>query len=187
MAIAMAVANHMWLVQGTTFPVIRPEALATDWGFHIVKVSDPTTILDFATGIANSQRHYFVDIDDRYDVDTEYEVQVFNATPAQVSSGQFQIVRGIFDSLSSTQISTINSELALACGLAGANAKWEFTSHDAATGIPVAGTLTIYTDDTLTVVLAQYSLARRLSDSRLVEGEVQWQIYPSTTGTGTGA
>lgn len=184
------VTNLRWIPQGQTqFPVIRPYSLATDWTFQIVDREHPATVLDYPpTAIANSRRHYMVAIDDRYSVDTPYRINVYNDVPAIVAYGDFQIVRGVFDATSNTSLAQINNQLRLALGLAGLNARWQIISHDVRTGIPTEARLTVYTDETLTDILATYVMKKRLSDLGLVLGEVQFQETGQETGTtGTGS
>ena len=185
---SFSVTNLLWLPAGRQFYVVRPYTLATNWDYKVVLVSDPLTVLDQSTvSIAAGQRHVIIDIDDRYDVDIEYRVYIYNNVPAIVAQGDFQVVRGKFDSTSTTLLTDINDQLALAAGLAGLNVKREVVTRDRVTGIPLEEDITVYTDETQSSILAVYKTKRRLNDSRQVVGEVMFQVSGSTsTSTSTG-
>ena len=187
---SFAVTNLLWLPAGRQFYVVRPYSLATNWEYQVVSVADPSVVLDQSTvAIPASQRHVLIDIDDRYDLDEAFRVYIYDNVPAIVAQGDFQVVRGKFDSVSTTDITDINSQLALAAGLAGFNVKREVVTRDRVTGIPLEEDITVYTDETQSSVLAVYKLKRRLNDSRQVIGEVMFQVSGSTstsTSTSTG-
>lgn len=170
-----AATNLLWLPQGERFPVIRPQLLATDWTWDVVERDDPTTVKDFSPAtVLNATRYQFIDIDDRYSVDVAYRVRVYDSTPSIVDQGDFQVVKGTFGSADLTTLVGLNAQLDLALGLAGLNVRWEHLSHDRRTGIPVRSRLTIYSDNTLSEILATYILRRRLNSVGQVVGEIQY-------------
>jgi len=183
----IAVNNLLWLVMGHRAPVIRPEDLATDWTFTITDTISGA-VMDFSpVTILNVIRHYFVAIDSRYSVDRSYTVRIFNNVPVQVDSGEFQVVRGIWDLLTTTLLDGINDQLRLALGLAGMNIKRIVMAESVITGAPTHVDIELYNDAALNDLLATYTLKRRFNSVGLTVGEVMYQTGGSTsTGTGTG-
>jgi hypothetical protein len=188
---SLSVSDVFSIAAGERLLVPRPLSLATDWSWQIREKDNPAIVKDFSALISNATRHQLVEMDSRYEVDVKYQVRVFDDTNAVVDTMDFWIERASFGTASVPDFTEFNTNLRLALGLAGLDSRWDFSNYDAATGIPLRGVLTVYTDKTLSVVLAKYVLTRRLNAARQVVGEVQRQTYfdPDAlfgTGTGTG-
>jgi len=189
------VNNLFWAVMGHRLPVIRPETLLTDWTFTITD-SISGAVMDFSpVTILNVIRHYFVAIDSRYSVDRSYTVRIFNNVPVQVDEGEFQVVKGVWDLLTTTLLDGINDQLRLALGLAGMHIKRTVMAESVITGAPTHVEIELYEDAAFSSLLATYTLKRRFNTVGLTVGEVMYQTGGATgtststgtaTGTGTG-
>ena len=172
----MTVANLLLLAKGTRFPVTRPKSLTTDWAWRVVEALDPSEVVDSSASlITNSTRHQLIDIDERYSVDVEYEIQIMNDIGATVSFGSFQICQAVFGPDDAVNFYELNAQLKLAVGLAGLNTRVVNNTADPVTGIPMDATIYIYTDETLTRQLAQYRILRSLNAVGQVIGEIMFR------------
>lgn len=177
---------------GTRLAIVRPEGLLSDWRWQIRERDNPAVVKDTAVAlILNATRHVFVLLDSRYEPDVVYEIRIFNDAAAEVASGTFQCYRAAIGPLSAIDFAGLNAQLRLIAGLQGLNSRWVFHTYDAATGIPMSGTLTIYGQSGLSKVLAIYKMRRRLNKVRQVIGEIMFQTYYDPTAIleaeGTGA
>lgn len=173
-----ATVNNLFLIPiGDRMPVIRSDALATDWAWRVVERDDPSVVVDFSPLlIMNATRHVFITIDaTKYQPDVAYTLQVLDNSLAVDSEGDFQVFRAAFGRDAAVDFNTINAQIKLALGLAGLNNRVEHSQHDPVTGIPTRADITIYTDEELSDVLARYVLLRKLDAVGLVTGEVQFR------------
>lgn len=171
---SLTCTNLFWFPIGERMAIVRPDNLATDWTWQIVKRDDPSVVVDFGVSlIANATRHVFLEISSLdYDVDTVYELRILNDSSTVVSTGEFMCVRAAFGPDAMVDWADVNSEVKLALGLAGLNRRVKVTSHDPTTGIALREEWTLYDDESMSTVLAEYVLLRRLHATGIVIGEV---------------
>lgn len=187
------VSSLFTAILGKKMLIVRPLLLATDWQWEIRERDNPSVVKDFSPSlILNATRHVFVNIDTDYEVNVAYELRVMDNVGAVELDGVFTVEQADFGT--APDFSLFNAKLRLALGLAGLDVRWEHRSHDRVSGIPLESHFEVFTDSTLTVVLARGVLKRRLNAVSMVVGEVMYLTFfdpdallPSTgTGTGTG-
>lgn len=191
----LSVTSVLTVSIGEKLPIIRPASLLTDWRWRIREKDNPTVVAqDSAAVIANGTRHVLLTLDDRYTPGTEYELLILDPTATIQAQGSFLVQRADFGAASNVDFSSFNSKLMLAYGLSGPNSRWEFTQYDSVTGIPLQGTLNVYTDSDMNTLLAQYKLKRRLNKVGQVVAERMVETYydedalfGTSTGTSTGS
>jgi hypothetical protein len=171
----LSTVNEFWAVHGNYLPIVAPDGITSQWYWQIVDPANPSSVFDYkASLLPSSQRHDFAPIDDRYSVDTEYEVRVKDSGGSVLASGSFRVIRAVFGPSAVTNWSAVNQQIELALGLAGLNSKRIVNSRDSATGIPLDVDIEIYTDETLTTLLASFKLLRKLDKVSRVVAEVQF-------------
>jgi len=174
------IAGPFIAVKGEYLLITHPEpnpSFRTEWHYHIVEKDNPSNILASNTSAIPAGTRYAASIiDERYESATLYEVRVFNDIFVQLDSGDFRTTEGVIDSdNSNVTVLEVNDLLARIYGLAGGNMRYNHIRYDRNTGMPVETDVVLYTDSSITDILATYTIKKKVDKVGRVIGEVMYR------------